>query len=590
MRFSFLSAMLLLCMLVIPGYAHANLCKSMTTERARTEARRMEDETFAQAPQSQTVDYVGNRAYNADLISCNRQQDSNGNAIEKEIGAGHEFAANLEARSVTGKYNYFATSPLAYAYELRRDKAIWIVRAPMRFHWPDSRKTDMVDISMELAGQLNDATLNRLCASGATVFDSNGKDVTRGRIPLRGDNATGTDTVWSGEDACRVPRALQVNGEGILRHVRRFYADSITRVWNRPGFRVQPVLIDHGEGTQAQINAWDQDGITWELHLNLIPDHRASYKRWTMKWNHMYTGVPSHTIAHEYGHKMGLDDEYGWGPTATRSQRDCSTRDNTLPDEYLMCSQWASQNDSESTDSDSKTGAKAVYVWLVTRRYAVAQELTCKEDTDCGNGRFCAKGPLGVGRNQCETLKQVGGTCDRATQCSTGRCAGGFCAVQHECTADNDCDSNEFCKIGLGNLDQNTCRTKLPDWDACTGDKQCKSGHCSGWRPQDGQTSGICYTPSSRQGGESCKIDLECAAGACNSNKRCVCKQDDDCASNEWCDKGLDLHENSCRAKFDKGQACGKYGDLGVSRRCKSGKCSTGSGLGVPGVTTIYCQ
>jgi Cys-rich repeat protein len=165
-----------------------------------------------------------------------------------------------------------------------------------------------------------------------------------------------------------------------------------------------------------------------------------------------------------------------------------------------------------------------------------------------------------------------------------------FCAAAHECVADADCGSGQFCKIGAGNLDRNTCRTMLADWDACTGDRQCSSGQCSDWRPQDGQVSGVCYTPNSKQGGDSCKIDLECAAGACNSNKRCVCKKDVDCTGNQWCDRGADLHENSCRAKLANGQACGVYGDLGVSRRCNSGKCSTKTGLGVPGVTTLYCQ
>ncbi|MDQ3566362.1 MAG: hypothetical protein M3436_20555 [Pseudomonadota bacterium] len=572
--------------------AQANFCKSVTTERARDEARLLESETFANPPAGESVDYVGDRAYNADIISCNRKRDNNGNDIEKRIKANHRFADNLEARSIKGKYNYYASAPLAYAYELRREKSIWIVRAPMRFHWPTARKTDMIDISMELVNQLGDPALSALCASGATVFDKNGKDVTRGYIPIRNTGAgiKGTDTVGVDEQACRVRRSTQVNSKSILRHLREFYANAITRVWNRPGFKIEPVLLDHGEGTEAQINAWDKDNITWELRLNLMPDHRASYKRWAFKWNNMYTGVPAHVIAHEFGHKLGFDDEYGWGPTVTRSQRDCANRRGTAPFEYIMCHQGASWDQVSGTDSDVHNGAKAVYAWLATRRYTIAEELQCKEDTDCGTGRFCAKGVLGVGRNQCEALKQNNEVCDRAAQCSSGRCAGGFCATQHECLADGDCGDGRFCKIGLGNLDRNTCRAKLADGQACAGDKQCASGTCAGWRPQDLQATGICYTANSKKAGEACKIDLECATGACNSNKRCVCKKDDDCSGSQWCDKGPDLHENSCRAKLDKGQACGKYGDLGVSRRCKSGKCSTKTGLGVPGVTTLYCK
>jgi hypothetical protein len=580
----------IICLLALHEPVQANFCKGVTTERARDEARLLVHETFAKTPTGESVDYVGDQTYNADIISCNRKRDNKGNDIEKSINANHRFANNLEPRSIKGKYAYYATAPLAYAYELRREKGEWIVRAPMRFHWPTARKTDMIDISMELVRELNDPTLNGLCS--ITVFDKDGKNVDRGYIPIRNlaGGIKGTDTVSLDEEACRVRRSTKVGGELILRHLRKFFANALIRVWNRPGFRIEPILLDHGEGTEAQINAWDKDGITWELRLNLKPDHRASYKRWAFKWNNMYTGVPAHVIAHEYGHKLGFDDEYGWGPGITRSQRDCANRRGTAPFEYIMCNQGASWDTDGTTDDDVHNGAKAVYPWLATRRYAIAQELTCKQDSDCGAGLFCAKGPLTVGRNHCEALKPIAGLCDRDAQCKSDRCVAGSCAAAHECLADADCGSGSFCKIGLGDLNRNTCRTRLADWAACTSDKQCKSGQCSGWRPQDGQVSGVCYTANSKQSGEACKIDLECAAGACNSNKRCVCKKDADCAGNQWCDQGFDAHENSCRAKLDKGQACGVYGDLGVSRRCKSGKCSTKTGLGVPGVTTLYCQ
>jgi hypothetical protein len=104
----------------------------------------------------------------------------------------------------------------------------------------------MIDVSMELVRELNDPTLNVLC--GTTVFDQNGKDVDRGYIPIRNAAAgiKGTDAVSGDEEPCRVPRSTQVGGESILRHLWRFFAKALVRVWDRPGFHIEPVLLDHG--------------------------------------------------------------------------------------------------------------------------------------------------------------------------------------------------------------------------------------------------------------------------------------------------------------------------------------------------------
>jgi hypothetical protein len=41
----------------------------------------------------------------------------------------------------------------------------------------------------------------------------------------------------------------------------------------------------------------------------------------------------------------------------------------------------------------------------------------------------------------------------------------------------------------------------------------------------------------------------------------------------KWCGKGIDLKENVCSNKLDKGQVCGTVGELGTGHRCKSGSC-----------------
>jgi microsomal dipeptidase-like Zn-dependent dipeptidase len=148
-------------------------------------------------------------------------------------------------------------------------------------------------------------------------------------------------------------------------------------------------------------------------------------------------------------------------------------------------------------------------------------------------------------------------------------------AVTNEpaCKQDSDCVGGWYCSTGLTGLEPNKCKPKLEGGQACLNDRQCASGSCSPWRPQDGQASGICYTPSSVAAGGSCRIDLECKTGKCNSKKECVCKVDSDCGAGQWCDAGVDLKENVCRRKFRTGEVCGTALELNVGHRCLSGEC-----------------
>ena len=197
-------------------------------------------------------------------------------------------------------------------------------------------------------------------------------------------------------------------------------------------------------------------------------------------------------------------------------------------------------------------------------------EPVCTDDLDCEDGRFCDKGTAGVGRNQCKPLKTMAQACTRDGECQTDRCAGLQCAAADECLSDGDCASGSYCNTGVVGIGRNECSPLLAQYAACTGDHQCQSDNCSSWRPQDGQVSGICYTPNSKSGGASCQIDLECRAGKCNSAKNCVCGSDTDCASGFWCNRGVDLVENTCQRQLNQGEVCGTVGEVGVGHRCKS--------------------
>lgn len=107
--------------------------------------------------------------------------------------------------------------------------------------------------------------------------------------------------------------------------LKRFWQKRIKDVWNRPGFEVEPILLDLDKPSQADVNAWEKDELVWRPQLNLLTYHRPTYKQWIFKfWTQIYSGVPTDVFAHEFGHQLGLDDEST--STTRRATRRGSTR------------------------------------------------------------------------------------------------------------------------------------------------------------------------------------------------------------------------------------------------------------------------
>jgi hypothetical protein len=153
----------------------------------------------------------------------------------------------------------------------------------------------------------------------------------------------------------------------------------------------------------------------------------------------------------------------------------------------------------------------------------------------------------------------------------------------NQCQVDGDCAQGQYCDAGV-DLKANACRPKKNDGDSCAlvnGGRTCKSGTCK---------VGRCYTAGAKQIGQSCWVGDECSKGKCNNvadgtQGTCVCSDDSDCGADQWCDGGLDLKNNVCKRQLNKGEVCGKVGDLNVGHRCKSGKCKV-SGLS----TKLECR
>ena len=351
------------------------------------------------------------------------------------------------------------------------------------------------------------------------------------------------------DSACRLPRSLFVDGKGMLEHIQIYWKAEIERVWNRPGFRVRPIVIGLDEVSAADLTAWARDETVWELHLNLDPSHRAAYRRWTFKWNHMYSGVPGYVVAHEVGHVMGLDDEYA----EKQSIRNCNVIDPT--DNYLMCSSSFGE-----AGADEGSGAQGVYPWLITRRYAIARERQCISDRDCDMGEYCAA--HGLNRNACEAQRQDGDNCSADDQCASGlicagvplagrcvapssvelgdectkdpQCTSGSCNSDGECQCETsfDCGTGRYCDTGVASFGKNECLLLKVEGAACDDDKQCLApATCTGF-----VGSKRCVVENSKVLGDRCVKDAECRIGKCGSaSNTCECRRDSDCPGDQKC-------------------------------------------------------
>ncbi|WP_228557418.1 membrane dipeptidase [Myxococcus sp. AB025B] len=81
---------------------------------------------------------------------------------------------------------------------------------------------------------------------------------------------------------------------------------------------------------------------------------------------------------------------------------------------------------------------------------------------------------------------------------------------------------------------------------------------------------GVRYAPDSKAVGESCRFKEECisdacTASGCNSSGTCICDEEADCASTQYC--GWGLNSGKCQPKKARGATC-LYG-----KECLSGSC-----------------
>ena len=155
--------------------------------------------------------------------------------------------------------------------------------------------------------------------------------------------------------------------------------------------------------------------------------------------------------------------------------------------------------------------------------YPGAKEIHCnKIDEDCDGFDLCT----GL----------TGENCTGSEECETGICSGGVCI---ECESDNDCNTGEYCLLGI-------CEEKKKTGGNCSENYECNSDNCFNGRciecklntdcnPGEYCGNGICKKLITL--GDGCKRNEECLTGRCNDGK-CACVQDSDCES-KYCNDGV---------------------------------------------------
>jgi hypothetical protein len=171
--------------------------------------------------------------------------------------------------------------------------------------------------------------------------------------------------------------------------------------------------------------------------------------------------------------------------------------------------------------------------------WCVRRHQSCKVGgTSCCSG-FCAD--TGYGTGVCSAPLADGSYCTADAQCRTRVCKGNVCGATcvdagKVCSDAGDCCAGSFCDSDTYGTWR--CRALRADGAYCTGDAQCKNGHCVANR--------CASAPACAAGGASCQGDLDCCAGSCDFNPylrswhTCVAPQADGsfCSRDRQCTSG----------------------------------------------------
>jgi len=551
-----------------PAPARANLCTGNYVETEhRQEARELIGEPYSAGSScaaGSTTCFVGTPTYNEQVIACNRNRDvrpfglgpvkdlpllhkAAGKTLDKRTAAERKFADTLPPRFVTGEYQYFGNWDKRYGYLLERKAKKWIATAALDFQFPKA-EGDKVHLPVYLARRLSTQRGGASLATGVCATASTGRN-DNGMIQVRDSG----NTLFS--RACRVDKSTRLflvrsgtylpaslgtdESRPATEWIMHLWREALTRIWSRPdgSFQLRVWIANlagrSGEMEDSDLDLFRRNDALYPVELHhdetrMLDIYRPVTVLGVKIAKAIYEGEFPFVVAHEFGHSLGLDDEYAQDGTP-RPNKDCQSLSgfsSALPERaYLMCSDedftrtvTSTTTTTGATSGTTTTGAggsaaapltsfpddleleqhtvKSVYLWLVTQRYSIGRDVEhCRSDDDCAKSQYCKDSVLAVNR------------------CSPRRAAGQGCTADHQCAPPAICTPKPF---------------------------------------------GKCIVEGSRAIGEPCFNGAECTTNNCDKGL-CACSEDDHCAGNQFCDKGtLTVGQNRCVAKKALGVACSR--------------------------------
>lgn len=536
--------MLFMLIAVLPEPVRANMCQGNYLHNVhRSEALELENSGFSSNSEcARDVGrcFIGERSLNEMILACNRSRDyfspggssaPLGPALDRRSAAQRTFADDLPRQVITGQYKFLGLFLKHYQYLLERRQGQWIATSVLDFQFPGAER-DKLHIPLDLAGLLSvtahGPTLESgECAAMAVDKHSNGLvDYGNGspracRVdrnstlflhtnPLPGRVAGSPPTIVKGHLPVWVPLPDSFAADGsrpVTEWLMLYWRRYIEHYWSRTdgSFRMNIEIANlagrPGEITTAQLAAYRRMDAVYavELHHNetrLNNMYRPIEVLGLKIYKAIYAGEKFSEFVHEFGHSIGLGDDYATGGSPPTNRdcnvlsgfRDPATGAVSKQNEYVMC-----------YGGREAQHIKSVYLWIITQRYSVSLPLRHCLDADiCPDGQFCQNGLP----SHCTRLKTVGDNCSTDHACAPpASCVGkplGKCrlpgtrSVDESCLRDSECISghcaNSICvcadnsdcsaRYGAGFLCSKQTLKANQCVQACTSNRQCASGKC----------------------------------------------------------------------------------------------------------------